>query len=618
MEDKQFNKRWWTVDAEELHEHLFGIVGFFRQNQSWREQMNLRNLRLYGDFKNIGLTANTYAQNDQSYDNQRNKLTLNIVKSICDTATNRIAKARPRPMFLTEGGSEKKQRQAKNKQKFVEGTFYKYDAYPAFQKMFLDSTVFGTGAVKIYRQAKDIKFERTFINELKVDEAEAINGNPRQLFQIRTVDPAMLASQFPDKEDVINEAEDVLFEQKGYDRVADQITVLEAWHLPSGKDATDGRHVIAVSSGVLHDEQYNKDHFPFIFQRWGDRLLGFWGYGIAEALTGIQYEINSLLQTIQMSMRLCSIPKVFVEVGSKVVPAHLNNEIGGIVFYSGTKPDYQPIQAVPTELFAQTERLVQRAYEMTGVSLLSAQAKKPTGLDAGVALREFNDIQSERFALIQQSYEQNVMKAAEYVLELGKEIYEEFGDFDVTVADNKKLERIKWSEIDMDKEGYILKVYPSSALPTTPAGKLEKVVELYQNGFLPQDVAFSLLEFPDIEAASNRLLADYQDIQMTIQNILDGGKYFPPEPYQNLRLGLREMQLAYISARHKNVSEDKLQKMRNWMTKAQSLMQLAAPPTSPTQPLAQPPQAPQGDIMPIQGAPAPQTPMPMPGMPGQI
>ena len=31
-----------------------------------------------------------------------------------------------------------------------------------------------------------------------------------------------------------------------YDGGADQVLVTEAWHLPSGPDANDGRHVIAI------------------------------------------------------------------------------------------------------------------------------------------------------------------------------------------------------------------------------------------------------------------------------------------------------------------------------------------------------------------------------------
>lgn len=628
-EQADYNKRWWEVDESEMHESLFGIMQFLKQNQSWREQLNLRNLRLYGDFKNLGLTANTYAQSDQSYNSYQNRLTLNIIKSICDTAYNKIAKSKPRPIFLTEGGNESKQRKAKLLSKFVEGVFYAGNAYSAARKAFLDASVFGTGCIKVYREGQKICYERVFINELKVDEAEAIYGEPRQLFQTRACDINVLKAQFPDKVDLLDDAADTMLEQKGYQKISDQVTVVEAWHLPSGKDSGDGRHVISVNTGILLDEPWEKEHFPFVFMKWSERLLGFWGYGIAEGLTGIQYEINSLLQTIQMSMRLCSIPKVFVETGSKIVPAHLNNDIGGIIFYSGTPPRYEAIQAVPPELFAQVDRLVQKAYDITGVSTFTAQARKPAGLNSGVAIREFEDIQSERFAVLQQQFEEFVMEMASQSIELAQEIYEEYGEFDVTVASNKELEKISWKEVNLDKESYMMKIYPTSALPQSPAGKLEKVVELYQNGFIPQEVAFSLLEFPDIEQASNRILADYNDIQNTIEGILEGKKYYPPEPYQNLELGIREMQRAYLNARRENISEDKKQKMRDWMTQAENMIKKLSQPPAPAPldamagglpplpggvPGGLPPegvqlapsaQLPPGDLAPLAGAPAP-------------
>jgi hypothetical protein len=36
---------------------------------------------------------------------------------------------------------------------------------------------------------------------------------------------------------------------------------------------------------------------------------------------------------------------------------------------------------------------------------MSASSQKPAGLDSGVAIREFQDIETERFALVSQNYE---------------------------------------------------------------------------------------------------------------------------------------------------------------------------------------------------------------------
>lgn len=157
---------------------------------------------------------------------------------------------------------------------------------------------------------------------------------------------------------------------------------------PVIKGSNDGRHVIAIDNFTLLDEEWERDTFPFCFIRWTERLLGFWGQGLAEQLTGIQVEINKLLRNIQEQMHLAT-PKVFVEAGSKISKAHINNEIWGIIEYAGTPPTFYVPKTVSGEIFSHLDRLFSRAYEIAGVSVLAAQSKKPAGLESGVALREF-------------------------------------------------------------------------------------------------------------------------------------------------------------------------------------------------------------------------------------
>jgi len=585
---KRDNTPWWQYE-QDYYLPVFGAVEFLQQNQGWRQQTNLQNLRLYGDFKNMGLSATTYARQGQSDGvGFRSPLTYNVIKANCDTATALIAKNNTKVSFLTDGGDWSQQRRAKMLEKFVSGLFYQTKTHQKMKKGFLHGCIFGTGATKVYREGNKIKVDPTFIGELLVDEAESVYGEPRQLFQIRQVSKAVLINSFPDKKEIIEDAKLVSEESDAYRHMSDMITIVEAWHLPSGEGANDGKRVLCVSTGDLEVEEYNKSHFPFVFHRWGDRVLGFYGQGIAEILIGTQYELNSLLRTIQTSMRLCSVPKVFVEIGSKVNPAQLNNDIGSIVFYTGQPPIYQPVQGVPVELFNQVEILIKRSFELVGLSQLSATAKKPEGLDSGVALREYKDIENDRFAIIQQEHEQNYLTMAAYMLEIAKEIYEEYGEFNVTAQDNKALKKIKWSQVNLDRESYEMKIYPTSALPSTPSGRLQAVSEQYQAGFLTKEEAFSLLDFPDTEAVSNRINADYDSIQMVIEYMLDKGKYIAPEPYMNLQMGIREVQLAYLQAKTNEAPEERMALLRRWIAQAQGLIEQFATPPPQAMPQAAP------------------------------
>ena len=119
-------------------------------------------------------------------------------------------------------------------------------------------------------------------------------------------------------------------------------------------------------------------------------------------------------------MHMMSTPKVFLDMSSKVISSHLNNDIGAIIKYQGNKPDFQVTQAVHPELFQHLDRLYNRAYEIAGISQLSAQSKKPGGLTSGIAITEYNDIESERFNIIGQRYENFYKNAARHIIRLAK------------------------------------------------------------------------------------------------------------------------------------------------------------------------------------------------------
>ena len=60
--------------------------------------------------------------------------------------------------------------------------------------------------------------------------------------------------------------------------------------------------------------------------------------------------------------------------------------------------------------------------EVAGISQLSATSRKPSGLDAAVAMREYQDIESDRFQLVAQRYEKSFLDAAKIVLDMQRDI----------------------------------------------------------------------------------------------------------------------------------------------------------------------------------------------------
>lgn len=568
------NAKWWLSSDNDTKDDVFAVVKHLEKDQGYRSFDNLRHARLYGDSHLRGLGIYSYSKMDASAPTSHS-VTLNIVQSMIDTVVSKITKNKPRPNFLTDGGKWNIQQKAKKLTKFVDGIFASSDFYQKSALAFLDSCIFGTGAIKIFEANGNIKAERVFIDEIIVSDVESYYGKPRQLHQVKHVHKDVLKEMFPKKAALIDQANDSETQYANittYQNKDDMVRVIESWHLPSGVDAKDGAHTIVIENVTLLKEKYTKLFFPFVFFRWNLRPVGFFGFGIAEQLQGLQLEINKILRTIQVSMHLVSIPKLLVEASSKIVSAHLNNKIGGIIKYAGTPPQYSPLGGIPGELFNHLSFLYEKAYEVIGISQLSAQSVKPAGLESGKALREFNDIESERFLAVATRYETAFVDAGKIIVDLARDIYKDNKDFSVKTKGRDFIETIKWEEVDLEDDQFMMDVFPASALSKDPAGRLQDIQDLMAAGFLDKEQSLKLLDFPDLQSTMDLMNADSQNLDKIVERMIDKGEYFPPEPYQNLENAVRKIQQAYLMYRMQGIPEDRLDLLRRYMEDAQGLL----------------------------------------------
>lgn len=599
---QEIKSQWWNVQKGGVFQHTFGVVQAIEQNQSYRQLQNIKYARLYSNMEILGFYGTLFSRTN-NLPILNNRVTLNVIKACTDTAASKIAKNRPRPLFLTSGGDFSQQRRAKQLTKYIQGAFYSADIYETTAQLFTDACVMGTGAMKFYADESkgQVCVERVLIDEIIVDDAEGMYGKPRQLHQRKYLSRDVLLQMFPKFANQIKSATGGVKGDNSASMAADLVKVIESWHLPSGPNAKDGKHVICIENATLMEEDYNKDYFPFVFFKWSPRIVGFFGAGLAEELIGIQIEINKILRNIQVAQHLQAVPRVFVENASMVNTNHINNDIGGIIKYTGTAPIFATAPAMSAEIYQHLENLYRKAFEITGISQMAATAKKPSGLNSGAALREYSDIESERFVVVGQRWEQMFMDAAKIMIDMSRDMFKDDPSLSVNVKGAKFLETIKWKDVDLDDDSYIMQVFPTSILPSTPAGKLQTVQELMQAGFIDKDAAMSLLDFPDLEGFLSLQNAAIDDINMMLEFMIEKGEYNSPEPYMNLALAIKMTQSAYLRARTESVPEERLELLRRFMDECNQLVQMANPPPAPSmggQPLAVPEAPPQSDLLP--------------------
>lgn len=607
--------RWWEEkEPAKAAQSAWAQQASLETQQDYRKEELIRFARLYGNRNLTGLGLGQYARSvPGSY---KTGTSQNVVRSVSDTVVALTCSARPRPSYLTQDGDFDQREKAKLLNKFTQGQFYEAKYYELAPMVATDSCVFGTGAIKSLEIDGRVRMERTYIGQLWVDEAESILGNPRQMYQAMPIARDILRAMFPDAKDgVIEKAKKE--ETAGIMFAGDMVRVVEAWHLESGKNVGDGKHVICTSEGILGEvDDWALPYFPFSFLRWADPLFGFWGTGIAEQLLNKQLAINKLAMRMDRMLHF-STPRILLPRQSKVAKNHLTNDIADIVEFDGALPPtvMNPVM-IPGDYFKRMEDLKREAYEEIGLSQQMAGGNKDAGIVSKVALRERSDIQSARFVRFGQKYEQLALDVGRQQIQLTREVAkrpkekgsEEARGYEVTMPDKRFVDKIDWLEIDLDEEQYVMQAFPVSSLPSTPAARQETVAEWEERGWVSKEEARMLLDFPDLEHSTNLAVSAVQDIDRGIDKMLSGKSYHPPDPHQNLQLGIQRTLAAYLRARAENYPPDRLEALQNWILQAQDLLKQSAP--QPEMPAKAPPGA-GGPPPPDQQGPPPEMP---PGM----
>ena len=582
--------KWWIKSEEQAHEAVIAAIRNIDRSQAQRNNKNLVHMRLYGNQDISGFTPSTYSSSlTLPNSSSQPGVKLNIIYSMISTLASKITKNSPRVMITPVGGEWSNRKRAKNLTKFLDGIFYETKLYQEAIRVFTDALVFDLGALKIYPCDDKIVIERVFPNEIKVDNMDGMYGKPRQLYQCKYVPLERLITEFPEYEMRIRNAIKDVNHQ--YISEVELVEVIEAWHLKSGSDETDGKHVICIEGVTLFYEDYDSCDFPFVFFRWTEKLLGFYGQGLAEQLVGIQTEINKILKTMQLGLHLCSVPYWLVESSSKINKAHLSNQIGNIIEYSITKPELATGSGVSPDLFNHLNWLINQAYQITGLSQLSASSQKPAGLNSGVALREYHDIESERFYSVGKAYEHFFLGAASHFIEVAKYLSKNNSGFSIKTSEKGWGEFVDWSDVNMEEDAYLMQMYPTNFLPATPAGKMETLKEMMQMGLITsREEIIDQLEYPDLERLTNLATATLHEIEMMIEKMLDPDEpeYQSPDPITNLELARNLAQSAYLDAKIKGAYEENLELLRRFINECIDLQAATQAPQQAATQAAQP------------------------------
>ena len=603
--------QWWLAPTPEKRAtELCETVAYLKTNQTYKFRQDAAYVRMYSGLSIYSYAGSNVSKMDRSKTLPEDRPTFNLVQACIDTLLSRLSQDKPEPKFLTDNADYRQRHLAQMLNKFVLGEFYQTKAHQKAVKMLRDCMVMGTGCLKVYEGDNDkVCIDRVLKSDLFVDDNDAINGDPQTLYQVKLMDRDKLIANSPKKKKQIIEDTPASFPDNSVESAnttADQVMVVEGWKLPSGTDPKapgyiPGRHTLATIAGEIYDEPYHKPKFPFVFMHYQDQFLGFFATGIAAQLFGTQLTLNRILYTIARSITLVGVPRVFIEQGAKVVKAHQNNEIGVLVTYSGTKPSYEVAPCNAPELYNERDKLISYGFQQTGVSMMQATSAKPEGLDSGAAQRAYDDIATDRYAAISQKWTNVFVDLAYLVTDTAKDIAERTGKYQTVYPNKDGTKEIDLPAMKFLEDPFVIQCFTESALPRSPAGRIQSVTEMVQSGMLSLKEGRRLMRTPqDLEQNEQLENASEERIFQMLDDIVEDGHYTPPDIFLDLNLAttlvVQYINL-YCAAR---LPEAKAEMLRTWFTQVQTLKQAAMPPPmpAPNAPQANPEPAPTSPMIP--------------------
>jgi hypothetical protein len=502
----------------------------------------------------------------------------NVAKSTVDSAMSLLANP-TRVALATDGADFSVHKKARLLERYLEGIDRANNADAKIRSIVRDGCIVPNGFLKIvpdYKRKIPV-FERVLIDEIYVDEWAARTGPPREMFQRLYADRRRLAYMFPKhKEEIMRASAIGLPVSDGSQPARDNLVeVIEGYYCPSEPGAGDGRKMIALRSGrdggtVLAWDEWKRMEPPFVWFCWTQPTIGFYGTPLMDEISGIQMRLHKDNQRWDAITDRISFPTTYVHASDSDLLLKLKNGSRYGV-YRTNPPVTETPPILPPDILRRHEYLENQARRLVGLSEFAAFSQKPPDVRSGPGFREYNETQSQRFILQHKQVEDLKLCIARHVIATAREMHENGTDSAVAWRHRNIAKRIRWSEVDMDADMFVMHTQPVSILSQTVSGRKDMVMDLYNAGLLEPDRARSLLDIPDLEKENELANAERADIEATIE-MLEMGETVVPEPYQNLELGIRSVKNNLLRIRHIGAPPEVIEAHEKWLQAAEQML----------------------------------------------
>ncbi len=567
---------WPESEYKSVYKAVFNQVNDFDKNiASSISAASLRGIRQYTGRGISSMSASGYMSdidaNGQLGSSSSMRVNFNLTAAVIDTLSAKLASIQATPQAVTNKGNAKGRQLAEDLNFILKGIFHKYDLSHLINLAYKDAMINRAGYLKVVKEEDEIRVDRVYMDEIIVDPADAYYNQPYKMIHRKTIPIHVMLKKYPKFKKEIENCKVQEVRQYNTRNYTPCIQVAEAWCKNTYMDK--GRHVITIETADLIDEEWDKDYFPVLKVDYCEPVVGWIGQSIVDDLDPIQREIDRILITMQAIMKLVSVPRVFIDTNSQVNKNHMTNKIGIMIEYDG-KQGVAPIihngAAMPPELAQQLQFLIEQGYARVGLTSMDTQGQQKTGSgnQSGEALKTMTDIKSERWQLLQHNYEQTHVTLSQIILKELKGTNMKLSALDRHIG----LKEISTRKIPKTDTSYVLKIFPVSSLPDSIPDLIDSVQQMLQLGVIQPSQVPELFKMPDLDALTSMQAAPRKLIDKKIEEMLDGAKYWHPEPYHDLEYALGSALQHYSWGQLNDETDKNLSLLRRFINDVKSLM----------------------------------------------
>ena len=429
-------------------------------------------------------------------DDTTSSIQENVIASCIETLCSKIASQKVRPFFNTVNGTFKEIQVAKQAQIFFDMLYEENDVNEIVTHAFRDACVFDKGIVKI----TDEGITNALPWNVYVDPREVSYGKITYVAERMPKTPGRLL--------------ELRYGIKG-DRNLDY-TVYEYYDIVEHIKAV---YVQEMDKVIVHE--YTPLIIPYLTIYYSKPIKGNTSQSVVDQLYGIQMQIDELLAVMKDCISMNPGMTLLVPRSSNIKTNMLSNRTGQIIQYDPIPgQNSNPITAATSDIIsAQFPQLLAQlkedAYEMIGISQLSATSQKPEGLNSGVGLSTMEDIESDRF-------ETQLNSVIRLYVDIAKACLDIFPPDSNILPDDLNRANITWADIIEARNNMKIQFSAAQSLSKDPSEKLKQLTALASAGLIPQSHIATLMELPDLQSgynlANNAFNAVYTFIDLVLKN----------------------------------------------------------------------------------------------------